>query len=107
MSPPAAYIVPSATMQTSPQAKTFPACSNLLSLCPMTKVCGIFSEDFFPPNSGGQQRATRPSKTQSPATGPQTATLFLRLRDSNIQWGHRVSVEIEILFVLLRESYDF
>lgn len=82
MSPPAAYIVPSATMQTSPQAKTFPACSNLLSLCPMTKVCGIFSEDFFPPSSGGQQRATRPSKTQSPATDPQTATLFLRPRDS-------------------------
>lgn len=82
MSPPAAYIVPSATMQTSPQAKTFPAYSNLLSLCPMTKVCGIFSEEFFPSSSGGRQRAARSSKTQSPTTGPQTATLFLRLRDS-------------------------
>lgn len=54
----------------------------LLSFCPMTKVYGVFSEEFFPLSSGGQQRAMRPSKTQSPATGPQPATLILRLRYS-------------------------
>lgn len=48
----------------------------------MTKVYGVFSEEFFPSSYGGQQRAMRPRKTQSPATGPQPATLILKLHDS-------------------------
>lgn len=77
-------------MKTSQQGKSFPALSNSLPLCAMTKVCGVFSEEFFPSSSGGQQRAMGPVKTQSPATGPQQAPLLLKPWDSAHPMGTRI-----------------
>lgn len=58
ISPPETYRAPSGTMKASQWGGGPPVCTNLISPCPMSKMCAVFCNRVLPSNSGGQPRAT-------------------------------------------------
>jgi hypothetical protein len=54
---PAGCRAPSSTLKASQQEKKLPYRINLISSCPVTKVCGILSNRILPSRPGVQSRA--------------------------------------------------
>lgn len=56
-SPPVACVAPASTRKASQQGRIFQVSSKLISLCPTTRMCGVFTNIALLSSYGGQPRA--------------------------------------------------